>query len=822
MAAVESCPKHNMVAYLEKTKGNAQFHEIVDFLSRSSIFYALTVSPNVSTSLIEQFWNSVVSQTVNNVSQIKATVIANIYENLPLMGKLEAKKKFIMYPRFVQVFLNNQLQNIPAPLDNLPIPILSKKVFTNMTRRGIHFSGHVTPLFSTMLVPASVEEGEGLGTHTKPQPTPSPTQPSIGNQNHVTESSSRPENTQNSRKTLEGSGGSYGDHVQLPYDSPLLGGHTSDKAVGGLNLEELFVICTNLSNKVLALETSKNAQATQILKLKTRIKKIKKKCKPSISHHKAWLRSVSILSMKKKLGKKESVSKQGRKNAKPGPTLDDSAFNNLDVDGMDYMDIEEAKKGGSNEEQVNVAGNIGVSTAVSKVSTVNISTASRPEVSTATPMTPPTTTSVFDNEDITLAETLVKMKDDKAKLKGVAIKEVEESDRPARSVLTLKPLPKIDPKDKGKGVLEEEPEPAKKLKKSDLDAAQLAMDEEVARQVNAELQAELERERVAAEEATQAVLASEFDEIQARMNADTLLAERLQEAEMEQFTVEQRAKFLHDTIVAQRKFLAEQRAVAIRSKPLTKTQLRNQMITFLKYVGRYTHNERLIEKMNKKAAGKDTSKKEKVLEEPDSTKMEVKQEEVEESTKKRPGTILKMKARKKARKQTHTDSDASKKKKGSPRMKRMSKRKKTDSDLEEEEHLKTFLKIVLDEEGITRASTTGSLDLMEALDGLKPFLRWTMFDANAEDELWQNKKRWNLKSWDFYENCGVHTLILKDGTEIHMLAERKYPLTKETIKKMMSLKLVVESASDGAYNLLRSIQKQIDESGSYDGSEKDL
>ncbi|GJW90950.1 ribonuclease H-like domain-containing protein [Tanacetum coccineum] len=95
-----------------------------------------------------------------------------------------------------------------------------------------------------------------------------------------------------------------------------------------------------------------------------------------------------------------------------------------------------------------------------------------------------------------------------------------------------------------------------------------------------------------------------------------------------------------------------------------------------------------------------------------------------------------------------------------------------------------------------------------------------MFDANAEDELWQNKKRWNLKSWDFYENCRVHTLILEDGIEIHMLAERKYPLTKETLEKMMSLKLVVESASDGAYNLLRSIQKQIDEYGSYDGNIK--
>ncbi|GKB30223.1 hypothetical protein Tco_0869624 [Tanacetum coccineum] len=98
----------------------------------------------------------------------------------------------------------------------------------------------------------------------------------------------------------------------------------------------------------------------------------------------------------------------------------------------------------------------------------------------------------------------------------------------------------------------------------------------------------------------------------------------------------------------------------------------------------------------------------------------------------------------------------------------------------------------------------------------------TIFDANTEDELWQNQERWNLKSWNFYENCGVHTLTLEDGTEIHMLAERKYPLTKETLERMMSLKLIAESASDSAYDLLRFIQKQIDEAGSHDGGEKDL
>ncbi|GJY38645.1 hypothetical protein Tco_0425009 [Tanacetum coccineum] len=64
-----------MVAYLEKTDGNAEFHEIVDFLTRSSIHYALTISPVVSTTFVEQFWMTAKSKTINNVRYITATVV---------------------------------------------------------------------------------------------------------------------------------------------------------------------------------------------------------------------------------------------------------------------------------------------------------------------------------------------------------------------------------------------------------------------------------------------------------------------------------------------------------------------------------------------------------------------------------------------------------------------------------------------------------------------------------------------------------------------------------------------------------------------------
>ncbi|GJZ06557.1 hypothetical protein Tco_0540350 [Tanacetum coccineum] len=50
MAVLDSCPKHNMVAYLEKSEGNAEFHEIIDFLKRSSIHHALTLMGKVLSS----------------------------------------------------------------------------------------------------------------------------------------------------------------------------------------------------------------------------------------------------------------------------------------------------------------------------------------------------------------------------------------------------------------------------------------------------------------------------------------------------------------------------------------------------------------------------------------------------------------------------------------------------------------------------------------------------------------------------------------------------------------------------------------------------
>ncbi|GKB81143.1 hypothetical protein Tco_0948038 [Tanacetum coccineum] len=74
MAYLTFANSHNMVAYFEKSEANADFAEIVNFLNASSIRYALTVSPTIYVSYIEQFWSTAKIKTINNETQIRAKV----------------------------------------------------------------------------------------------------------------------------------------------------------------------------------------------------------------------------------------------------------------------------------------------------------------------------------------------------------------------------------------------------------------------------------------------------------------------------------------------------------------------------------------------------------------------------------------------------------------------------------------------------------------------------------------------------------------------------------------------------------------------------
>ncbi|GKB33319.1 retrovirus-related pol polyprotein from transposon TNT 1-94 [Tanacetum coccineum] len=87
-----------------------------------------------------------------------------------------------------------------------------------------------------------------------------------------------------------------------------------------------------------------------------------------------------------------------------------------------------------------------------------------------------------------------------------------------------------------------------------------------------------------------------------------------------------------------------------------------------------------------------------------------------------------------------------------------------------------------------------------------------MFDPNEEDDIWLNQHYWELLRWKLHEYSGVHSLFL-DGTsiQINMLVDKKYPLKKEILKKMINLKIEAEEESDMASELIKFIKSQIAE-----------
>ncbi|GJT26249.1 hypothetical protein Tco_0906524 [Tanacetum coccineum] len=188
MVVLESCPKHNMFTYLEKTDENAEFHAIIDFLARSSIHNALTLASLYSISEA-----SIRSDLLfDDADGIDSLPNQAIFDAIQLMGHLDAKKKFVMYPRFISIFLDKQLMNVPVPLDHFPVNALTSKVFSFMVKKGKHFSGKVTPLFASMLVQPTEDEGAISDTPSEPQQTPSPPHPSEANVEPQTDPSPRP------------------------------------------------------------------------------------------------------------------------------------------------------------------------------------------------------------------------------------------------------------------------------------------------------------------------------------------------------------------------------------------------------------------------------------------------------------------------------------------------------------------------------------------------------------------------------------------------------------------------------------------------------
>ncbi|GJU85903.1 hypothetical protein Tco_1293449 [Tanacetum coccineum] len=446
MVVLESCPKHNMVAYLKKTDGNAEFHEIIDFLARSSIHNALTVSPIVSTTFVKQFWMTAKSKIINNVRYITAKV---------------AGKHVSISEASIR---SDLLFDDAGGIDSLP----NQSIFDAIQLMG--YEGDLTRM-----------RNEDQKDHLNPTYN----RISVGNQ-----------------------GG------QSSSDRSLSGNE------GGMTLQSVYDLCISLCTQV-------TDQAKEIQHLKAQIKKLKKKAKPVITHHNAWMKS-------------------GRKSAKAEPTVHkDKAFDELDEMKLKIIETEDAQEMGRtryvvHEEKERKEKEVSTEDALStdkekdstdrpdegtdkqKVSTdkekdstdrPDEGTVDQTEGRSATPTTPTPTPTTF-GDDETIAQVLLNMSQAKAvsreKDKGVELKDVENIERPrptsTRSLLTLKPLPKIDPKDKGKKKIEEDESDTESedINESEKKFKMLAHDEEIARKVQEDWEAEEEVKILAEEEATNA------------------------------------------------------------------------------------------------------------------------------------------------------------------------------------------------------------------------------------------------------------------------------------------------------------------------------
>ncbi|GKD11363.1 hypothetical protein Tco_1191048, partial [Tanacetum coccineum] len=356
----------------------------------------------------------------------------------------------------------------------------------------------------------------------------------------------------------------------------------------------------------------------------------------------------------------------------------------------------------------------------------------------------PTPTIFGDDETIAQVLIIISQNKQKENEKGVEIRNVEDTERPRptsiRYVLTLKPLPKIDPKDKGKKMIDEEGE--SDTESDDTTEAEkkfkmLAKDEEVAKKVQEEWEAEEEKKRI---------------------NADKILAEELQKEEREKFTIEQRAKFLHDTIATQRKFLAQQRSEA-RDKPPTRNQLRNQMMTYLKHAGGKKHSDLKIKTF----------------------------EEIHvlyERLKRHDQNFVAIGSAKDERQIKELNKDPKKK-----RVKLWRQRKER-------------VVITIDSEIMETKSFIARLHKVSSPDGNYLVIYRVNGHFRAFNSLIENNQQeWEIVRWRMYGACGVFILDLKDRTVIYMLVERRYPLSKELMQRMLDLGLEVEEESTAVQHL---------------------
>ncbi|GJU03894.1 hypothetical protein Tco_1114232 [Tanacetum coccineum] len=206
-----------------------------------------------------------------------------------MVKNLDSRSKFLMYPRFIQIFLNKRKRMLLPYKRTFPTPTLTQ-LFSNIKRASKGYSRVDIPLFPTML--------------TTPESSPSriTSSPSLSPQTHP--STSQPLSTPPSNQTTHVTE----EAALMPHESPLQSVQSLSHDEGSLSLNEL--ICTSLSKKVESLESelkqTKQTYNAALTKLIKRVKKLEQTIKTSQARRRA---KVVIFDDKEA---EEDPSNQGR------------------------------------------------------------------------------------------------------------------------------------------------------------------------------------------------------------------------------------------------------------------------------------------------------------------------------------------------------------------------------------------------------------------------------------------------------------------------------------------------------------------------------
>ncbi|GJZ02576.1 hypothetical protein Tco_0520537 [Tanacetum coccineum] len=590
----------------------------------------------------EQFGTNIASALVGLATNQKFNFSLMILTGM--LGHISNGTPFLMYPRFVQLFLNKQLEGVDRPQDFIPSVSLPSKVFTFMRKHSPKFSCRITPLTPSMLevvTALAAEEEHSTSPHSR---AASSARDAQGTPTHVDAHSQRSASVQGYCFFWYCT--PYSDAVQvlIPYK-------------GTAAISRLYMF--NMEVKRLKRQTL--SQAKQIIQLKAKLKKLSKFVQPVVKHHAFWVENQNLKKQKrrrKKHKKKVSSVKLGR-NKDEGTLSEEHHRSKKKIQHIlsliDFIDKRclERRNGRLDLE----------------------------------------TTQVLLERVLLLPRTLNFAKNES---------------RPREHW-------------------------------------RLPNDEEVARKIQAEWDAEEERKR--------------FEELKKTKPKTTL------------------------------------------RKPTSLAQERNQMMNFLKGQGyknlqklKYPQMKELYDKVQ--ASIKDSFKDFIPMDSEKEREM-LKEREAKRLLRKRKATIAEEQPSKKPKLRTETI-DA----------------------------LRNYLRVVDFEKNAQDRESLEGISMITELQDLYHLYRvvddyyehipptglgltllgdlniiWETAES-SDDDFWKDQEEWEIIRWRFHESSGVHTLEIEDGTMIHMLAERRYPLSRELMIRMLDHGMEVEEETETAITLI--------------------